>query len=110
MNHNQPHPPVKKQKADTPSPLRVGVVGVGYLGKFHAQKYQNVPDVTLVGVVDKNPDQAAEVAASVGTQAFSDYRDLIGRVDAVSIVVPTQAHFPVSRDFLEQGRIEMLFS
>lgn len=103
MDPNHTVSPAGRQNAEAASPLRVGVVGVGYLGKFHAQKYQHSPDVTLVGVVDKNPDQAREVAASIGTQALTDHHDLIGQVDAVSIVVPTQDHFAVSRDFLEQG-------
>ena len=103
MNNSQtPQSPTPPQ-AGVSSPLRVAVVGVGYLGKFHAQKYQNAPDVTLIGVVDKDLSMAEEIASSLGTRAFSDHRDLIGHVDAVSIVVPTQAHYAVSRDFLEQG-------
>jgi len=83
--------------------LRVGVVGVGYLGRFHAQKYTAQPDVTLVGVVDVDLERAAEVAAACYTQAFSDYRDLFGQVDCVSIAVPTQFHHAVTRDFLTHG-------
>lgn len=81
--------------------LRVGVVGVGYLGKFHAQKYVGIQNVDLVGVVDILPERAATVAESLGTRPFADHKDLIGRVDAVSVVVPTPLHFSVSRDFLE---------
>jgi hypothetical protein len=84
------------------APLRTAVVGVGYLGRFHAQKYARMADVRLVGVVDTDPERAQTVAAEVGTDAFTDHRDLFGRVDAVSIVVPTPAHFPVARDFLER--------
>ena len=80
--------------------IRVGVVGVGYLGKFHAEKYFRMNDVQLVGVVDINPSRAAKVAAGFGVQAFTDYRDLFGQVDAVSIVVPTVSHFEVGSDFL----------
>ncbi|MBW2108948.1 MAG: Gfo/Idh/MocA family oxidoreductase [Deltaproteobacteria bacterium] len=82
-------------------PLRVGVVGVGYLGKFHAQKYACMKDVTLAGVVDIIDERARKVAAEFETKPFSDYRDLAGKVDAVSVVVPTPLHFPVSRWFLE---------
>jgi len=85
------------------SALRAAVIGVGYLGNFHAQKYAAIPDVELVGVVDSDPARAAEIAASLGTQAFSDHRELIGRVDAVSVVVPTQYHHAVARDFLAAG-------
>lgn len=83
--------------------LRVGIVGVGYLGRFHAQKYVAQPDVTLVGVVDIDSARAAEVAAECHTQAFSDYRDLFNQVDCVSIAVPTQLHHAVARDCLTHG-------
>src|SRR6185369_4759970 len=74
-----------------------------YLGNFHAQKYAALPGVELVGVVDNDPQRAAEIAAAVGTHAYSDHRELIGRVDAVSVVVPTQFHYTVARDFLSAG-------
>jgi predicted dehydrogenase len=80
--------------------IRVGVVGVGYLGKFHAEKYHLMDDVQLVGVADIDRSRAEDVASGFGVQAFSDYRELFGRVDAVSIVVPTAAHFSVGSDFL----------
>lgn len=82
-------------------PLRVGVIGVGYLGKFHAEKYARMKDVKLAGVADIIDKRARLVAAEFETQAFCDYTDLLGKVDAVSIVVPTPLHFPVSRWFLE---------
>jgi len=80
--------------------LRVGVVGVGYLGKFHAEKYARLEGVDLVGVVDTDPDTAEAVARKYDTRVFTDYTDLIGAVDAVSVVVPTPLHFTISRDFL----------
>ncbi|OHB25974.1 MAG: UDP-N-acetyl-D-glucosamine dehydrogenase [Desulfuromonadaceae bacterium GWC2_58_13] len=83
--------------------LRAAVIGVGYLGRFHAQKFAALDDVELVGVVDTFADRAAEVAAEVGTQPYADYRELLGRVDLVSIVVPTQYHFQVARDCFEAG-------
>jgi len=85
------------------SALRSAVIGVRYLGNFHAQKYAALPDVELVGVVDNDPKRAAEIATALGTQAYSDHRELIGRVDAVSVVVPTQFHHAVARDFLAAG-------
>ncbi|MFH2047243.1 MAG: Gfo/Idh/MocA family oxidoreductase [Pseudomonadota bacterium] len=81
--------------------VRVGVVGTGYLGKFHAEKYFQMSDVELVGVVDIDKRQAEKIANGVSTKAYKNYRDLIGKVDAVSIVVPTHAHFSISKDFLE---------
>lgn len=85
------------------SALRTAVVGVGYLGNFHAQKYAGIQGSELVGVVDNDPARAAEVAASLGTRSYSDHRELIGLVDAVSVVVPTQHHHSVARDFLAAG-------
>lgn len=84
------------------SKLRVGVVGVGYLGRFHAEKYARMRDVDLVGVVDINTAQARETAQKWSTHAYEHYEDLFGKVDAVSIVVPTSDHFTVSRAFLER--------
>lgn len=81
--------------------LRVGVVGVGYLGKFHAEKYANMENVDLVGVVDVIQERAAAAAAKYSTAAYQNHRDLFGKVDAVSIVVPTPVHFAVGLDFLE---------
>lgn len=83
--------------------LRAAVIGVGYLGRFHAQKYRDHDEVALVGVVDANPAQASEIAAEVGCPAFTDYRQLFGQVDLVSIAVPTQYHHAVARDCLEHG-------
>ena len=80
--------------------IRVGVIGVGYLGKFHAEKYSHMKEVDLVGVVDIDKSQAENVAAALGTSVMSDCRDLFGKVDAVSIVVPTEAHYSVGAAFL----------
>ncbi len=83
--------------------LRVGVVGVGYLGRFHALIYSRHPDVELVGVTDTRPEIAQAVAAEAGCTAFTDPTALVGRVDAVSVVVPTTAHLDVARPFLAHG-------
>ena len=83
--------------------LRVGVVGVGYLGRFHAQKYATQLEVSLIAVVDTNTTRASEIAAECHTTALTDYRDLFGRVDCVSIAVPTQFHYAVAHDFLSHG-------
>lgn len=83
--------------------LRAAVVGVGYLGRFHAQKYASLQNVELVGVADSDPARAAEIAAELGTAPFGDYRELAGQVDLVSIVVPTRYHFEVASFFLKNG-------
>ncbi|MGI9211035.1 MAG: Gfo/Idh/MocA family oxidoreductase [Methylococcaceae bacterium] len=82
---------------------RCAVIGVGYLGKFHAEKYAALPECELVAVVDQNPTVAQSVAEKNGTRAVTDYRELLGEVDAVSIVVPTSLHYGVARDFLMAG-------
>lgn len=78
--------------------IRAGVIGVGYLGRFHAQKYTAIPGVELVGVSDIDAERAQSVATECGCRAFTDYRDMLDLVDAVSIVVPTSHHFNVARD------------
>jgi predicted dehydrogenase len=85
------------------SKLRAAVVGVGYLGRFHAQKYRAISDVDLVGVCDLDAAAGRSVAANLGTEYFADYRQLVGRVDAVTIAASTSAHFELARFFLENG-------
>lgn len=83
--------------------LRVGVIGVGYLGRFHALIYSRLPNVKLVGVADLDAVRAAEVAVEAGCVAFGDPLALLGLVDAVSVVVPTSVHLDVARPYLQQG-------
>ncbi len=83
--------------------LKVAVVGVGHLGKWHADKYAAAPDCELVAVVDSNTANAQEVAQKHGADAYSDYRDIIPLVDAISLVVPTSLHYKIAREFLEAG-------
>jgi len=83
--------------------LKVGVIGAGYLGRFHAEKYARMEDVDLVAVVDTDEAAARRTAEKCAAAAAADYRTLFGQVDAVSIVVPTSLHFSISRDFLKHG-------
>ncbi len=83
--------------------IRVGVIGVGYLGRFHAEKYAQHSNVELAGVVDPDVEKAREIAKKLSTEAFTDLSGLFGRVDAVSIVVPTVLHHRVAKQCLEQG-------
>jgi len=83
--------------------IRTAVIGVGYLGRFHAQKYAQLPGSQLVAVVDTRESMRQAVATELGTRAVADYRELLGQVDAVSIVTPTPGHFPIAREFLEAG-------
>lgn len=85
------------------STLRTAVIGVGYLGRFHAEKFAMLPQSELVAVADSREESAREVAGKLGVEAVTDYRTLLDRVDAVSIVVPTALHHPIARDFLDRG-------
>jgi len=83
--------------------MRTAVVGAGYLGRFHAQKYAGLPGSQLVGIADPSATARSSVAAEVGATPYADYRELLGRVDAVSIVTPTPLHYEVAKAFLESG-------
>jgi len=83
--------------------IRTAVVGVGYLGRFHAQKYARLPNSRLVGIADPSEAARSAMAAELGVAAHADYRSLLGSVDAVSIVTPTPAHYEVAKAFLESG-------
>jgi predicted dehydrogenase len=84
-------------------PVRAAVVGVGYLGRYHAQKYARAGRAELVGVCDLNETAGRAVAAETGCPFFADHRELAGLVDAVSIAATTNAHHELSRFFLENG-------
>ncbi|MBF0471810.1 MAG: Gfo/Idh/MocA family oxidoreductase [Gammaproteobacteria bacterium] len=86
-----------------PKRLRTAVIGCGYLGRFHAQKYAALDHCDLVAVVDSDRTRAEEVAQECHTRAVFDFRQLFGQVDAVSVVVPTQYHFAVAKEVLQQG-------
>lgn len=83
--------------------LRGAVVGVGYLGNFHAQKYQNNPNVELVGVCDAFPAQADKIATALGVKAYHNPQDLIGQVDLVTIAASTLSHYEIAKLFLNNG-------
>ena len=83
--------------------LKVGVIGVGYLGRFHAQKYAGLPETELMGVADLNRERAGQVAQELNTRAYQDYRELLPLISALSVAVPTSAHFAVVRDALTAG-------
>lgn len=85
------------------APLRAAVVGVGHLGAFHAEKYASMSDVGLRAVVDADADRARTVAARFGTEVLTDYRDLYGAVDCVSLAVPSPLHSALALDFLAHG-------
>ena len=83
--------------------IRAGVIGVGYLGKYHAQKYGAMDGVELVGVADIDQEKADSISADLGCRSFNRYQDLLPLVDALSIVVPTTFHHQVASDCIEAG-------
>ncbi len=84
-------------------PIKVGVVGVGYLGQFHAEKYSKIEEVELVGVVDIDQARAREIAKRYHTHPFFHHSDLFDHIQAVSIAAPTLLHHSISRDFFRHG-------
>ena len=83
--------------------LKTAVIGVGYLGRFHAQKYAALAESELVGVVDVDYVQGQKVADEIGVPVFNDFHEVLDLVDAVSIVVPTVHHFETAKAFMEKG-------
>ena len=83
--------------------IKTGVIGVGYLGRFHAQKYAAMEGVQLVGVADVDFDRAKDIARECDTTAFNDYQLLLDQVDAVSIVVPTIFHHEVAKNCIARS-------
>src|SRR3990170_1719268 len=85
------------------SRVRMGVVGLGQWGRHHVRILAQLPSVDLVGVVDRDGREAIHLAHRFETRPYEDHRDLLGKVDAVSIAVPTALHYQITRDFLEAG-------
>jgi len=83
--------------------IRAGVIGTGYLGQFHAEKYAGLPNVELMGIVEKDAARGEQIARKLNTEAFTDLSHLLGKVDAVSIVVPTVLHYQIAKQFLDAG-------
>src|SRR5574337_1077438 len=84
-------------------PIRVAVVGVGYVGQHHARIYSALPGVELVGVVDIDEARLQEVETGHRIQLCRDYREILDQVDAVSVAVPTLLHYPIAKEFLKHG-------
>lgn len=83
--------------------IKVGVIGIGHLGNYHLQKYQKIESCEIIAVADMFPDRAQKAAALYHCSYFEDYRAMIGKVDAVSIAVPTSDHYNIAKDFLAAG-------
>ncbi len=83
--------------------IRIAVVGAGHLGRFHAQKFSKISDCELVAICDVDGVKAKAVADEVQSHAETDYKTLIGRVDAVMVATPTTNHYEVAKFFLQKG-------
>ncbi|HEX4935564.1 MAG TPA: Gfo/Idh/MocA family oxidoreductase, partial [Gemmatimonadaceae bacterium] len=86
------------------APVRVGVVGAGALGFHHVRIMREMEDVAFVGFHEARAERAAQVASELGVRAFDDAASLIDACDALTIVVPTPAHFAVAREAVARGR------
>ena len=83
--------------------LRVGIAGVGFIGKLHAEHFAANEHVELVGVADVDLDRSRYVADLLGCPSFTDPTELLGKIDAVSIAVPTVLHREIAEIFLREG-------
>jgi predicted dehydrogenase len=88
---------------DAPAPLRIATIGVGHLGRHHARILASLAGVSLVAVVDADPERAHSVGRPLGARVVSGADSLIGEVDAVTVAVPTETHAEVALPFLERG-------
>ena len=83
--------------------LKTAVIGVGYLGRFHAQKFASLEESELIGVVDTNPEQGKKVSEELDVPFYLNFEEIINKVDAVSIAVPTVHHYKYAKAFLANG-------
>ncbi len=84
-------------------PIRVGVVGIGSMGRNHARVCAELPQIELVGLVDLDEARVAPLAEQYGTKYYQDYKSLYGKIDGVVIVSPTPLHYQIAQDFLNHG-------
>lgn len=83
--------------------LKIAVIGAGHLGKEHARIYSEIPEVNLVGIVDINKDTGEAVARRCNTKYYSSFKEILNKVNAASVVVPTRFHYEITRELLKNG-------
>lgn len=81
--------------------LHAAIIGVGHLGVYHAEKYNSLSNINITAIVDTDHKQASHIAKKFGAKAYTDYRDILDKVDLVSIVTPTKQHFGIAEDCLK---------
>ena len=86
------------------SKLKVAVIGIGYLGEFHAEKYKYNKNVDLIGVVDTDEKRCKKISKKFNTKSYKKFQDIINDIDAVSIVVPTNLHYKIAKFFIEHKK------
>ena len=86
------------------SKVKIAVIGIGYLGEFHAQKYKANKNADLIGIIDTNKQRSEEISNKIGVKSYNDYKSIIDQVDAVSIVVPTNLHYKIAKFFIENKK------
>ncbi|MEJ2637399.1 MAG: Gfo/Idh/MocA family oxidoreductase [Calditrichia bacterium] len=87
-----------------PEKIKIGVVGVGHLGRWHVQQLKAIPQAELIGIYDNDSERSKSVAAEFGSRSFPDFEKLLAETDAVSIVTPTTSHFDYTMQALESGK------
>jgi len=83
--------------------LKIAVIGTGHLGKEHARIYSEIPEVSLVGVVDIDKNTGEAVAQRCNTKYYSSFKEILNKVDAASVVVPTKSHYEITKELLKNG-------
>ena len=86
------------------SKVKIAVIGIGYLGEFHAQKYISNKNTDLIGIVDTDKQRSKEISNKIGVKSYNDYKSIIDQVDAVSIVVPTNLHYEIAKFFINNKK------
>jgi predicted dehydrogenase len=84
--------------------IKAGVIGVGHLGRHHARVYSQIPEAQLIGIHDTDSEKAQRIAKEFDTRYFENLSDLVERIDAVSLVVPTTFHYSLACDILGRGK------
>jgi len=84
--------------------IKVGVAGVGHLGRLHASLYKDVKEAYLSGIFDTDKDKRDRLAAESGTQSFDSFEQMLENVDALNIVTPTSTHFELAKKAIQAGK------